>query len=177
MQNTGDDAFGFWQNTGDQKLTLTDSFAKYPGIRGNTQYGSDPSWGFGSCISFFGCHYASITNFNCWDRHCPSEDDNTPCGDSEQGHLITFYPPSWFEGHYDWNDENGKCMINVENIGWYYLDAPKTFVNQNDPIEGSAYGRKWISPFWDSGDIDDINYTEAWVTWDGNSNTPSGWGY
>jgi len=161
MQNTGDDAYAFWQSYGDQKdIHLIDSSVYHPGIRGGTQDGNDPWWGFGSCISFFGCHSATITNFDCIDRRC---DDNDVCTEHNQGHLMTFYPNSWFDGNYYWDDMPHKiCEVTAKNLNWYYENEDYIIVDENELLNNGRT-RKWISIDHDDDWGDDV---EPLVGWD-----------
>lgn len=186
MQNPGDDAYGFWQNTGDQSLSLTDSHASNPGVRQhnwNDNGDYEPQYGFGSCISFFGCHDAYIENFLCEDRYC--DDNPGHCNDKGQGHLITFYPPNWFYGHYDWGDD--VCTVTANNMNWTHIDDG-TQVNPDDEVFDDDYlgnpdgHRDWISRCDYGGCMDNGEDTwvtwdakEPWVCWDDNCKTASDW--
>ena len=184
MQNTGDDAYGFWQNQGDQKLSLMDSNAMNPGVRQhdivNNKY--EPRYGFGSCISFFGCHSAYIDNFECGDRACDSNLNS--CSDQNQGHLMTFYPSTWFNGKYDWDPD--VCVVEAYNLGWYNIDTNDAISSHeifyND--DGSERHRDWIarcdaSGCWDyntnQSPWEENGQVVPWVCWDGDCKYVNEW--
>ena len=79
---------------------------------------------FGSCISFFGCHTANVSNFKCYDRNCPAAETwERPCTDKGNGHMMTFYPPNFFGGHYKWSDtDSGMCHVTLKGWIWESLE-------------------------------------------------------
>jgi len=152
MTNTGDDAYAFWQGEGNQDgMTLRDSRATNPGYRQGTQYhegGMPYQWG--SCIAFFGCHTATISNVICDDRTCPftanydinSGDlqDYWPCTDSSNGHMIVFHPKYMFNGQYDnWDDKSdidGMCEVDVSDVSYLWMHDSSVTIDVNDPVDG-----------------------------------------
>ena len=155
VRNTGDDGYGFWQNHGDQHdIHLKDSSARNVGYRQGTQDGNtDPVWGFGTCISFFGCHNAAVDNFECFDGDFMTDDVRS---DRAAGHMVTFYPPMdkvvGFGGKYDWPE--GYCNLTFTNLVWLdHLDNSHdndlNWLSTCDSCDtGDGWGGPWIQDPW-----------------------------
>merc|ERR1712238_109902 len=138
MQFTGDDAYAFWQGQNDQRVTVKNSNARYPGIRASGS-GALPHYGFGSCMTFFGCHEATIEGFTCHDRKC--DDGNSYCTDAGQGHLIVFYPPNVFNGKYEWGSDS--CVVKASDLWWE--DSHKHKIEFNEHFYSNIGNRDWLS--------------------------------
>ena len=152
IANTGDDAYAFWQGAGDQDgMTLRDSRASNPGYRQGTQeYNGGTPYSWGSCLAFFGCHTAVVSNFVCYDRTCPFTanpdidsgdlESYTMCSDEGNGHMIVFHPHHYFNGRYDnWDDRSdtdGMCEVDVSDISWLGMHDNSVEIDVNDPVDG-----------------------------------------
>jgi len=181
MSTTGDDAYAFWQGECNQDgMTLRDSRANNPGYRQGTQdYKGGHPYTWGSCLAFFGCHTAVVSNFICYDRTCPDTanpvlnsgdlESYSMCSDEGNGHMIVFHPHRWFNGKYDnWDDKSdigGMCEVDVSNVSYLWMHDDSVVIDVNDPVDGGR-NRDLIAR---SMNEEDWNGSLGpWVCWDGD---------
>jgi len=138
-------------------MILRDSRATNPGYRAGTRNGEGGTpYSWGSCIAFFGCHTATISNVICDDRTCPSTanydinsgdlESFSMCTDEGNGHMITFHPHYWFNGEYgNWDDmSNGMCEVDVSDISYLWMHDDNPEIDPNNIVDRGR-NRDWIA--------------------------------
>lgn len=75
---------------------------------------------------------------------------------------MTFYPPTWFNGKYDWDTD--VCVVDAHNLSWYNIDTSDAI--SSDEIfynnDGSERHRDWIARCDKSGCWDDNTDQDPW---------------